>query len=331
MMINGAFILAGQLLGTAFACGLNLYATIALLGFAARLDLITGLPPGMRGIENAFVIGSAALLFIVEFVIDRVPFAGEAWEGVHTLIRPAAAGLLAFLAFQGLPLPLQIVAAAAASAVALAAHGSKAGLRLILATRRGSTRHRGLLRAAASLLEDVAAVGIAIAALLFPSVALGVLAASALVLLLAGPRLWRAATFGLFAVRARLRALFGRPGWRSREQLPRPVRDVIPPEPLGRSPARAASATLTGLPRIGAWRNGWIVFTCDGPRFVYRAAFRTRSAALPGAVDVQLRAGLLADALDIRTAPDARPFTLFLLKDGPPASVAAAELAQRNS
>jgi hypothetical protein len=325
MWISGSLILAGQLLGTAFACGLNLYATVALVGAAARLDLLP-LPPGMSGLESGFIIGSAAALFVVEFVIDRVPLVSAAWEGVHTFIRPAAAGLLAVLAFDGAPLWLQLGAALAAAAVALAAHGSKAGIRLILSTAPAG-RRRNLVRTLVSLAEDIAAVAIAIAALLFPTFAVGVLAASLLILLLAGPRLWRAASFGLFAVRARLRGIFGRPGWRTRDQLPRDVRDVIPLEPLGRSPARAAAVAINGLPRVGAWRNGWLVFTCDGPRFVYRSTFRTRSAELPSAIDVRLRDGLLADVLDVRTGPGDRPFSLFLLKDGPPARVTAAELS----
>ena len=93
-MISGSIVLAGQLLGTAFACGLNLYATVALLGIAARVGL-TSLPPGMTGLSNGVVIGSAAALYIIEFVIDRTPVADHVWEAVHTIIRPAAAALLA--------------------------------------------------------------------------------------------------------------------------------------------------------------------------------------------------------------------------------------------
>jgi hypothetical protein len=67
-------VLLGQLLAIAFACGLNLYATVALLGLASRLGWMSGLPPGLRGLENGFVIGSAALLYLFEFVIDKVPY-----------------------------------------------------------------------------------------------------------------------------------------------------------------------------------------------------------------------------------------------------------------
>lgn len=330
-MINGSLILAGQLLGTAFACGLNLYATVALLGIASRAGWIDNLPPGMIGLEHGLVIGSAAVLYIVEFIIDRVPLVDHAWEGVHTIIRPSAAGLLAWLAFHGAPLWLQLAAAAAAAGVALAAHGSKAGLRLIVSTRASEARRRSLLRTLLSLLEDFAAVGIAIAALMFPNVAVGAMAAGGALLLLGGPRLWRASTLGVRALIARSRGFFNGRGWRSRDQLPRSMRSAIPHEPLGRSPARAAPAAVAGLRGAGEYRNGWLVFTCDGPRFVYRSLLRTRSLQLPPAASVSLRRGLVTDALDVLGTANgngkpAHAFTIFLLKDGPAPQVAASEL-----
>src|SRR5690606_37281697 len=252
-MINGSLILAGQLLGTAFACGLNLYATIALLGIASRLGWITSLPPGMLGLEHGLVIGSATVLYIIEFAVDRVPLIDHAWEAVHTIIRPATAGLLAWLALQGAPSYLQIGAAIAAAAVALAAHGSKAGLRLIVSTRASEARRRSLLRTGVSLLEDLTAVGIAIAALLYPNVAVGVTAACGALLLLGGPRLWRASALGVRAVLARSRGFFHGRSWRTRDQLPRSMRAAIPDEPLGRSPAHAAPAAVSGLPGIGEY------------------------------------------------------------------------------
>lgn len=327
-MINGSLILAGQLLGTAFACGLNLYATVALLGIASRLGWIAGLPPGMLGLEHNIVIVSAAVLYVVEFAVDRVPLVDHTWEAVHTLVRPAAAAMLAALALEQMPLYLRLTGAAAAGAVALAAHGTKTGLRLIVSTRASEARRRSLLRTILSLLEDFAAVGIAIAALMHPDIAVGVMAASGALLLLGGPRLWRASILGLRAVIARNRGFFTGRGWRSRDQLPRAIRSAIPSEPLGRRPARATSAAISGLPHVGEYRNGWLVVTGDGPRFIYRSLFRTRSAMLPPIAGISLRRGLVTDALDVLGNGNAaqRSFTIFLLKDGPHPQVAAAEL-----
>jgi hypothetical protein len=330
-MIN--LILAGQLLGTAFACGLNLYATVALLGIAIRLDWIAALPPGLGGLSNGVVIGSALALYVVELVVDRVPYAGTTWEAVHTLIRPAAAAALAVLALQGMPLELQLAGAVAAAAMALAAHGSKAGLRLVLMTRQ---QPRPFMQVLLSLFEDALAIGIAAAALLYPETALLIVAGSSAVLLLTGPWLWRAALLGLHAVLARLRGFFGRPGWRTREQLPRSLRHAVPAEPLGRGPARATAATIAGLRAVGSYRNGWLIMTCDGPVFVYRSLFRSRCTPLPRIAETRLRVGLVTDALYVRAASangakNLPAFTIFLLKDGPPPHVTAAELVREPS
>jgi hypothetical protein len=332
-MMNPSVLIGGQLLGTAFACGLNLYATVALLGMAGRLDWVAELPPGMRGLENGFVIGAATALFIIGFVIDRVPVLDTIWEALHTVIRPGAAALLAVLALQGTPWYMQAGGAGAALVMALAAHGTKAGIRLILANRRaaagnGMRRGHALLRTGVSLLEDVAAAAIVLATLLVPRSAGPIFGASVILLLLAGPRLWRAAFLGMFAVTARLRGFFGLRGWRSREQVPRHLRSAVPRTPVGAGPARALRATLTGMPGIGAYRHGWLVVTAEPPRFVYRTLFRTRSAELPTAAAIQHRAGVLTDALDVQCNGSSRPrcFTLYLLKDGPSPAAAAAEL-----
>lgn len=340
-MIN--LILAGQLFGTAFACGLNLYVTVAILGLAVRFDWITGLPAGLGGLGNGIVIGSAIALYFTEMIVDRVPYAGTTWEAVHTLIRPAAAAALTMLALQDAPAEIQLVAVPAAAAIALAAHGSKAGLRLMVATR---PRPSAGLNLALSLAEDVAAVVITAAVLLRPEAALAVAGASFALLLIAGPRLWRAASLGASAVIAQMRGFFSRPGWRAREQLPRWLRGVVPIEPLGRGPARATRAAVTGLGRIGAYRSGWLVFTCDGPRFAYRSLLRPRWTELTDISDVRLRVGLVTDALYVNTGttdgyPLSSPlanspagvagFTIFLLKDGPAPHETVAELLRNGS
>jgi hypothetical protein len=328
-----SLILAGQLLGTAFACGLNLYATVALIGLASRLDWIVELPPGMRGLENGVVIGAAVALFVVEFIVDRIPYADTTWEAVHTIIRPGAAGLLAILALQGAP-ELQAAAAAAAVITALAAHGSKAGVRLILATRRPPRGAPGrgwhtVLRTAVSLLEDALAIGLAVGALLFPDFAVLLLGALLMLLLLAGPRLWRAAMLGLNALVARVRGFFGRRGWRTREQMPGPLRSAVPIPPLGSGAVRALRATAIGMPDVASYRFGWLVFSSDGPHFVHRRFFRSRATPLPEIAGIRIQHGVLTDVLELSTNGPGRrhrSFTLHLLKDGPPAYITAAEL-----
>jgi hypothetical protein len=333
-VLTGNLVLIGQLLGTAFACGLNLYATIAVVGLSARFDLVA-LPPGMRGLENGIIIGIAAAIYLVEFVSDRVPGIDHAWEAVHTVIRPAAAAMLTLLALEGAPAAVRYGAVAAAAFVALAAHGTKAGLRLITTPRwldddGHLAPRRPLARTAVSVLADAVAVGVAVAALLYPEIGVFVLAAVAVLLVFGGPRLWRAAGMGARALLARGRGFFGPRSWTLRPALPASVRNLIPPEPLGRSPARAVPAAVTGLRGAGAYRGGWLVFTCDGPCFIYSARFRTRSRELADISDVRLRRGVLTDTLEVRNGSSSGTITLFLFKDGPPAAVTAAELRSQH-
>lgn len=315
---SAALIAAGRLAGVAVACGFNLYATVAFLGIASRLGWFV-LPPGLRGLENTIVIASAAALYVAETIIDKFPYVDAVWEGIHTLIRPLAAGLLAALAISGLSTPETAGLAAAVGLLTLAAHGAKAGLRVA-----ARTPSRPALRFAISVGEDAAAIAIAAAALLHPTAAIAVAFALALVLVVAGPGLWRAGLLGLRAFVSRIRGFFGDSRWRGREELPGALRKVIDTDPHGLHPARAARVAVYGVPRAGAYRNGWLVLERGVPLFVFRARFASRRIELPRAAEGRVRRGLMLDVIELETLD--RRFALFLLKDGPAAETALAEL-----
>jgi hypothetical protein len=241
-VITAPLVVLGQILGFAFAAGLNLYATLALVGIAARLGWIAGLPPAVQGVENPVVLGTAAALYLIEFLIDKIRYADTAWDVVHTIVRPVAAGLLVAAALGEASLPAQIGGGLLAAAIALGAHGLKAGLRLIL-----NIRPRRALIALVSVLEDGFAVALAVAVLMYPVVALALAAIALPITLLAGPRLWRAGGLALHALVARLRGFFGRREWRDTDALPARLRSVLTPPSLGRGKPRAARAALSGL------------------------------------------------------------------------------------
>ena len=321
MPLTAPLVILGQLTAAAFACGLNLYLTVALIGLTSRLGLIPGLPPGLRGLEHAIVITSAIVLYIVEFVIDKIPHADSVWDAVHTLVRPIGAALLAFLALDSSPLHYQVGGAFLAGLIALAAHGTKAGLRLVLNTTPSKVRNTFI-----SVLEDVCAAGLAVLALMYPVAALAGAGVAALLLLLLGPRLWRVAALGVRAFGARMRSFFGQRGWRTLEDVPPRLRALVPPLELGRGEPRTLRAGVKGVPGVAAYRSGWIVLGYDSASFVYRARFRSRTSALPRLHDPVVRRGLWTDAIEFQI--DNRTATIFLLKDGPAADVAAAGLRE---
>jgi Domain of unknown function (DUF4126) len=118
----------GFALGTSFASGLNLYATVASAGIFQRLGLVQ-LPDSLQILSHPIVLGVAVTLFIVEFIADKIPYVDSAWDALHTFIRPPAAAVLAYSAFGSVPEEWKLGAALLAGGVALTSHGAKATTR----------------------------------------------------------------------------------------------------------------------------------------------------------------------------------------------------------
>ena len=118
----------GFALGTSFASGLNLYATVAAAGLLQRFGVIT-LPPSLQVLAHPAVLAIAIAMFVVEFVADKIPFVDSVWDAVHTFIRPPAAAILAYSAFGSVPEAWKLGAALLAGSVALTSHGAKASMR----------------------------------------------------------------------------------------------------------------------------------------------------------------------------------------------------------
>jgi len=118
----------GFALGTSFASGLNLYATVAAAGLFQRLNIVQ-LPESLQVLANPIVLGVALTLFLIEFIADKIPYIDSAWDAIHTFIRPPAAAVLSYSAFGHVPEEWKIGAALLAGGVALSSHGAKATTR----------------------------------------------------------------------------------------------------------------------------------------------------------------------------------------------------------
>lgn len=164
--------------GGGWATGLNLYLTTAALGIAHRLNWIV-LPEQMEILGNPIVIFFAVLLYLIEFVIDKIPFLDSAWDSVHTVIRPAGGAALASMAFSGSPESLQYTVAAIAGAASLNAHLGKAGTRVVI-----NTSPEPFSNSAASVAEDGIVLGMLWLVFNHPLIAIG------LVILLAAFVIW---------------------------------------------------------------------------------------------------------------------------------------------
>ncbi|HEY8257666.1 MAG TPA: DUF4126 domain-containing protein [Gemmatimonadales bacterium] len=146
----------GFALGTSFASGLNLYATVAAAGLFDRFGLIH-LPTQLQVLANPVVIGLALALFIIEFIADKIPYVDSVWDAVHTFIRPPAAAFLSYSAFAGgVPEEWRVGAAMLAGGVALTSHSAKATTRAA-----ANTSPEPFTNWALSLAEDSVAVFLA--------------------------------------------------------------------------------------------------------------------------------------------------------------------------
>ena len=118
----------GFALGTSFASGLNLYATVAAAGLFQRFGVVD-LPPSLAILSHPVIIGIARAMFAIEFIADKVPLVDSAWDAMHTFIRPPAAMLIAWASFGDVSEVWKLGAALLAGSVALTSHGAKASAR----------------------------------------------------------------------------------------------------------------------------------------------------------------------------------------------------------
>ena len=118
-----------QAAGVAYAAGLNLYATVGVIGLASRLGWIGPLPGSLSALTSWWVIGVALALTAIEFLASLIPAIASAWDTVHSLVRPpAAAALAAATAWHGDP-AFVLVAALLGGGLAVTTHTTKLGLR----------------------------------------------------------------------------------------------------------------------------------------------------------------------------------------------------------
>jgi hypothetical protein len=118
-------------MGTAWTSGINLYATVAVLGIAGRAEMIQ-LPPGLHVLMDPLVIAVACIMYVIEFFVDKVPYVDSAWDTLHTFIRIPGGAILAARSLGPTNPALELAAILAGGTVALAAHGTKATIRLAL-------------------------------------------------------------------------------------------------------------------------------------------------------------------------------------------------------
>lgn len=158
----------GRMMGFSFAAGLNLYATVAILGLASRFDWVS-LPPQYQVFDNDFVIGAAIVLYVIEFFADKIPWVDSMWDAVHTVIRPVGGAVIAVATLGDASPAVEGLAALSGGLLAASTHFSKAGTRAV-ANASPEPFSNWIL----SIFEDVFVVSLGLLALKHPVAAAAV-------------------------------------------------------------------------------------------------------------------------------------------------------------
>jgi hypothetical protein len=175
----------GRTLGFSLAAGVNLYATVAILGLASRYQWVE-LPDQFKAFDNPWIIGAAGALYVVEFVADKVPWVDTLWDSVHTLIRPVGGALIAVASLGDASPTMTAGIALLGGVVSAGSHATKAGTRVVANTSPEPFSNWFL-----SFLGDAFVIGISFITLQYPLIALGVSVAILLLMVLIARSIWK--------------------------------------------------------------------------------------------------------------------------------------------
>ncbi len=172
--------------GAAWGSGINLYATVLVLGYLGMTGDIM-LPPELQMLTHPLVLAAAAVMYCIEFFADKIPGVDTGWDALHTFIRIPAGAVLAAGAVGDVSAPVELAALLAGGSLAAGSHALKAGSRVLI-----NTSPEPFTNWTASVSEDVAVVAGLWAALHYPWFFLAALLAFVLLGIWLLPKLWRA-------------------------------------------------------------------------------------------------------------------------------------------
>lgn len=172
-------------MGAAWASGINLYAAVFMLGaMGASGNMV--LPPGLDVLANPLVITAAGIMYLVEFVADKIPGVDTGWDSIHTFIRIPAGAMLAAGAVGDMSEPMAIAAGLLGGGLAAGSHATKAGSRVLI-----NASPEPFSNWFASVGEDVAVVAGIYTALQHPTLFLVLLIVFIIFMIWFLPKIWR--------------------------------------------------------------------------------------------------------------------------------------------
>ena len=172
-------------MGVGWASGINLYATVLMLGVLSNMGHME-LPPGLEVVADPLVLMAAGFMYCVEFFADKIPGVDTGWDTLHTFIRIPAGAALAAGAVGDMNEAVIVAAALVGGSLAASSHALKAGSRVMI-----NTSPEPVTNWTASFTEDIAVLAGLWAALNHPAWFLGALLLFIVLLIWILPKIWR--------------------------------------------------------------------------------------------------------------------------------------------
>ena len=136
-MTAQAFLSLATAFGLATAAGLNAYIPLFIVALLSRISSLVTLSEPYDGLSSWWVIGTLAVLMIIEILVDKIPVADTVNDVIHTFIRPTAGALLFAASTKVIGLH-PVLAALCGVIVAGGVHAVKSGARpVVTATTAG--------------------------------------------------------------------------------------------------------------------------------------------------------------------------------------------------
>lgn len=149
----------GLLAGSGWASGINLYAVTLVLGLAGRF----GWEDIPEVLSRTDVLVVAGILYLIEFVGDKIPYLDNLWDVANTIIRPLGAAALGVVLAGESDSIGAAVGALVSGGLALSAHSAKATTRAAV-----NTSPEPFSNSIISVAEDGLASGLTLAAIVAP-------------------------------------------------------------------------------------------------------------------------------------------------------------------
>lgn len=268
----------GSILGLSLISGINLYATVAVVGLCTKFGLVHGLPPDFSLLANDAVIFVALFLYVIEFLMDKIPGLDTLWDALHTLIRPFGGAMLAILQVGEASPAMEVIVFMLGASMASMAHITKAGTRLIV-----NASPEPFSNILISLIEDVGAVSFTMLTLVYPKAGffLTVLFLAAIIVIL--PLVYRTVRMMVGALVFNLKCMFQKEAaWTCCHILPLHFDTFLEEKkPADEKIVWTGAAYAIRIPGIPRFFPLQVVITPTTLYFLYRRWFRIQMKQMP--------------------------------------------------